>query len=202
MFQPGRIPTLWADFQGVLSLCPEQHVEWTTPDQTRQVYRWAPLSYVDSDKRAWTFTGIVCEQTKANGEKSVWSWVTSLKVNRATVVDVALNGGRQRWRVENEGFNTQKNSGLNLEHAFSHKHWAAYYYLLQIAHVLLQLVEKGSLLRQLAQEQGKRSIVTLFGSLQNVARRLLESVRYLCWPEEAFDVTAAKKIQIRLNNSS
>ena len=76
VFQPGRIPTLWADFQGVLSLCPEQRVEWTTPDQTRQVYRWAPLSYVDSDKRAWTFTGIVCEQTKRNGEKSVWSWVT------------------------------------------------------------------------------------------------------------------------------
>src|SRR3984957_707814 len=146
-FQPGRMPALWKDFQGLLSLCPEQHVEWTTPEQTTQVYRWAPLHYVDSKKREWKFTGIVCEQTKENGDKSEWSWVTSLEVNRQTVVDIAMNGGRQRWRAENEGFNTQKNSGLNLEHAFSHKHWAAYYYLLQIAHLLLQLVEKGSLLQ-------------------------------------------------------
>ena len=87
--------------------------------------------------------------------------------------------GGQRWREENEGFNTQKNSGLNLEHAYSHTCWAAYYFLLQIAHLLLQLVEKGSLLRHLAQEQGKRTAVELFGSLKNLAQRLLESLRYL-----------------------
>ena len=75
------------------------------------------------------------------------------------MVEVATQGGRQRWREENEGFNTQKNSGLNLEHAYSHRCWAAYYFLLQIAHLLLQLVEKGSLLRHLAQEQGKRTAV-------------------------------------------
>ena len=94
------------------------------------------------------------------------------------MVEVATDGGRQRWRTENEGFNTQKNSGLNLEHAYSHTCWAAYYFLLQIAHLLLQLVEKGSLLRQLAQEQGKRTAVELFGSLKNMAQRLLESLRY------------------------
>ncbi len=82
----------------------------------------------------------------------MWSWVTSLEVNHQTVVEVATNGGRERWRTENEGFNTQKNSGLNLEHAYSHTCWKAYYFLLQIAHLLLQLLEKGSLLRQLAKD--------------------------------------------------
>jgi hypothetical protein len=202
VFQPGRIPTLWADFQGLLALCPERRVLHITPDETRQVYRWAPLQYVDSDQRSWSFTGIVCEQTKPNGEKSEWSWVTSLEVNHQTVVDVALNGGRQRWRTENEGFNTQKNSDLNLEHAYSHTNWATYYYLLQLAHVLLQLVEKGSLLMRLAHEHGKRTAVDLFGSLANVARRLLDSVRYLRWPEDAFDADAAGNIQIRFNNTS
>ena len=49
----------------------------------------------------------------------------------------------------------QKNSGLNLEHAYSDDgDWAAYYLLLQIAHLLLQLVEKGSLLRRLAKRRG------------------------------------------------
>ena len=48
--------------------------------------------------------------------------------------------------------------------------WPAYYFLLQIAHLLLQLLEKGSLLRQLAKDQGKRTAVELFGSLKNIAR--------------------------------
>ena len=39
-FQPGRLPALWRDFQGLLSLCPDQRVELTTPQRVRQVYRW------------------------------------------------------------------------------------------------------------------------------------------------------------------
>ncbi len=116
-------------------------------------------------------------------------------------MEVATRGGRARWREENEGFNTQKNSGLNLEHAYSHTCWASYYFLLQIAHLLLQLVEKGSLLRHLAQEQGKRSALELYGSLKNMAQRLLESLRYWHWPEEAFDRARAGGIQIRLDSS-
>jgi hypothetical protein len=201
-FQPKRLPALWQDFQGLLRLCPDQRVEWTTPQGVRQVYRWVNgLQYTDSAGRAWTFQAIACQETKPTGEQSEWSWVTSLEVNHATVVEVATHGGRERWRVENEGFNTQKNSGLNLEHAYSHTCWKAYYFLLQIAHVLLQLVEKGSLLRRLAQEQGKRTAVELFGSLKNMAQRLLDSLRYRHWPDGAFDRADTGAIQIRLDSS-
>lgn len=65
----------------------------------------------------------------------------------------------------------------------------------------MQLVEKGSLLRQLAERQGKQTAVELFGSLKNMAQRLLESLRYRRWEDEAFDTAAATKIQIRLNSS-
>ena len=202
VFKEGRTPALWADFQQLLSLCPDQRVEITTPKETHQVYRWVNgLQYTDSDGRNWTFNAIQCEETKKNGEKTRWAWVTSLEVNRQRVVEVATKGGRERWRAENEGFNTQKNSGLNLEHAYSHKCWEAYYYLLQIAHMLLQLVEKGSLLLDLAKQQGKKTAVALFGSLKTMALRLLESLRMGRWPDEAFDVAAAGKIQIRLNSS-
>ena len=201
-FQPGRLPALWQDFQGLLRLCPDQHVDWATPQGVRQVYRWInALRYTDSAGRAWGFNAIDCIETKTDGGKSRWSWVTSLGVSNKTVVEVATNGGRARWRAENEGFNTQKNSGLNLGHAYSHRCWAAYYFLLQIAHLLLQLVEKGSLLLQLAQEQGKRTAVELYGSLRNMAQRLLDSLRYRRWPEEAFDRAAAGTIQIRLDSS-
>jgi hypothetical protein len=201
-FQPGRLPALWQDFQGLLRLCPDRRVERTTPQGVRQVYRWVNgLRYTDSAGREWTFHAIHCTETKKDGEEGEWSWVTSLEVSHATVAEVATNGGRERWRTENEGFNAQKNSGLNLEHAYSHTCWKAYYFLLQIAHLLLQLLEKGSLLRHLAQEQGKRTAVDLFGSLKNLAQRLLESLRYWHWPDEAFDRAAAGPIQIRLDSS-
>jgi hypothetical protein len=202
VFKEGRTPALWRDFQGLLQLLPEQYVEVQTPEKTQQVYRWVNgLSYEDSDKRQWQFNAIACRETKKDGAVTEWAWITPLRVERDTVVEVATRGGRQRWREENEGFNTQKNSGLNLEHAYSHKSWAAYYFLLQIAHLLLQLMEKGSLLRQLAQQQGKGSAVALFGSLKNMAQRLLESLRYQHWPVEVFDVAAARRIQIRLDSS-
>jgi len=201
-FKPGRLPALWEDFQGLLRLCPDQQVVWETPREARQVYRWVEgLDYRDSDGRAWTINAIACTETDKDGNQSEWSWLTSLDVNRDTVVDVSMNGGRERWRAENEGFNTQKNSGLNLEHAYSHTSWAAYYFLLQIAHLLLQLVEKGSLLRHLAQEQGKRTAVELFGSLKNMAQRFLESLRYRHWPDEAFDPAACERIQVRFDTS-
>jgi hypothetical protein len=202
IFKPGRLPSVWTDFQQLLALCPEQKVEQDLPDGTRQVYRWVnDLSYIDSEGRSWTFQAIQLQETK-DGKTTTWAWVTDLPVDRETVVEIVMRGGRKRWCIENEGFNLQKNSELKLEHAYSYgpEQFKAFYYLLQIGHMILQLLEKGSLLRQLAGEVGKTAL-GLFGSLKNMAKRLLESVRRLAWPEEAFSAAAAKKIQIRLDSS-
>jgi hypothetical protein len=203
VFKPGRLPSVWADFQQSLTLCPEQKVEVMLPNGTRQVYRWVNgLSYTDSEKRTWSFNALQCEETRPGGKTTTWAWATDLPVNRGTVVAIATDGGRMRWCIENQGFNVQKNSELRLEHAYSHgeEQLKAFYYLLQIGHLILQLVEKGSLLRQLAAEVGKTPL-QLFGSLKNMARRLLESVRNLAWPEAAFSAAAAKGIQVRLDSS-
>jgi hypothetical protein len=200
VFKEGRLPALWRDFQGLLQLCPEQKVEVRTPVQVQQVYRWVnDLDYTDSDGRSWRLHAIRCDETHPDGTKGTWAWLTWLEVTAATVQEVATQAGRQRWCIENQGFNVQKNSELNLEHAYSEgEHWSVYYYLLQIAHILLQLLEKGSLLRRLAQQQGKKSALAFFGSLKNMADRLLESLRNWIWPEEAF---AAVRIQIRFDTS-
>ena len=41
----------------------------------------------------------------------------------------------------------------------------------------------------------------LFGSLKNLARRLLEGLRYCWWPEECYDVEAAGRLRIGLDSS-
>jgi hypothetical protein len=92
---------------------------------------------------------------------------------------------------------------LNLEHVYSidPEKWKVYYVLLQIAFILIQLVERGSLLRRLSAEWG-RPWAQLFGSLKNVARRLLESVRYLVWEAAWFEATAARKLRLGLEDTS
>ena len=53
--------------------------------------------------------------------------------------------GRQRGRIENEGFNTQNNHGYNMEHKFSRRDINVkenHHELMQIAHMVNQLTEK------------------------------------------------------------
>jgi len=202
-FKEGHMPAVWADFQGLLSLRPENVLEWHVSDGTRQVYRWVPgLSYADDQGRRWQFNALACVETSPTGEVTHYAWLTNLPVSRNTVREIAELGGRSRWKIENEGFNRQKNSGLNLCHVYSTdpEKWKAYYILLQIAFIITQLLERGSLLRQLAAAVG-RTPRQLFGSLRNLVRRLLEAIRWLVLPEECFTVAAARGLKIRLDSS-
>jgi hypothetical protein len=140
-FKEGRMPAVWADFQGLLKLCPKQVLERDLADGTRRVFRWVRnLSYVDDQGRRWTFNALPCEETSPGGEVTRFAWITNLPVTRGTVEEIAEKGGRYRWKIENEGFNRQKNSGLNLCHVYSTdpEKGQAYYYLLQIAFIVTQ----------------------------------------------------------------
>ena len=195
-FKPGRLPAAWAEFQALLRLHPEHTRRLTLPDGTRQVYRWASGVTVQArHNRLFSVNAIQCEETVA-GKTTTFAWLTGLPVTGDTVVEIAMKGGRSRWTIE-EDFNLQKNSELNLEHAYctDPERLKAYYYLLQIAHILLQLLEHGSLLQRLAAQQGKTP-QTLFGSLKNIARRLLEDLRYHILPVEP-----RPAIQIRFDSS-
>jgi hypothetical protein len=203
-FKEGHMSAVWADFQGLLKLCPRNVLLRQLPDGTRQTYRWVrELSYEDDQGRRWQFNALECLETSSQGKVTRWAWITDLPLTRGTVVDVAEKGGRCRWKIENEGFNRQKNSGLNLCHVYSTdpEKWKAYYYLLQIAFIITQLMERGSLLRQLAAPLGQTP-QQLFGSLKNLARRLLEALRYLHLPADCFDAGAAKRHKIHLYNTS
>ena len=48
-----------------------------------------------------------------------FSWVTDLHVTEENVSKI-MRGGRARWRIENETFNTLKNQGYQFEHNFGH----------------------------------------------------------------------------------
>jgi hypothetical protein len=203
-FKEGRLPSVWAEFQKLQELCPENVRDLRQPDGTRQVYRWIhDLSYEDDQKRRWTFHALECTETSPTGEEQYFAWITDLPVTKTNVALIAAEGGRIRWKIENEAFNRQKNHGPNLEHVYSidPEKWKAYYYLLQIAFILTQLVERGTLLRQLAAPL-HRTPLQLFGSLANIVERLREVLRWLHWPDDCFDAETARRRRIGLVDTS
>ena len=129
--------------------------------------------------------------------------MTNLAVNRDCVIAIADQVGRLRVKIENEGFNVQKNSGLNLEHVFSQNwdHAKAYYYLLQLGHLLMQLLHHNSLHKALAKTYGHTSVLALWGALKKIPQRLLEAFRYCLMSEEDFDAQAAARCHISLNST-
>ena len=48
-----------------------------------------------------------------------FSWVTNVRVSTRNVYKL-MRGGRARWKIENETFNTLKNQGYNFEHHYGH----------------------------------------------------------------------------------
>lgn len=193
-FKEGSAPALWSDFQGLLCLCPRNRKHHATPDGAQQTLQWVEaLEHVDDRGRRHRVNAFQCLEEEKD-ESHFFAWLTNCPVSAQTVEPLANQGGRCRWKIENEGFNIQKNGGFNLEHAYSlgDRQIKNFYVLLQIAHLILQLLERGSLLQD-AQK--------LFGSLRNLARRLAESIRNVLIPPAAIDPLAAASIQIRLNSS-
>lgn len=52
-------------------------------------------------------------------EEKHFSWITDFSIYRENCM-ILMRGGRARWKVENETFNTLKNQGYNFEHNFGH----------------------------------------------------------------------------------
>lgn len=133
-----------------------------------QNYRWSCFL----DYKGHRIHHIRCEET--DGVKlTAFEWITNIIPEKINIEELCNKGGRYRWKIENEGFNIQKNGGYNLEHSFSTNNVAAknYYIMMQIAHMVNQLVEHGSLL--------KAERFQTYGSCWNMQKRLIEELKYM-----------------------
>ncbi|MDP3284623.1 MAG: hypothetical protein Q8M56_09375 [Desulfobacterales bacterium] len=75
------------------------------------------------------------------------SWVTDIEITKDNMIDL-VKGGRARWKVENECFNTLKNQGYHIEHNFGHgqNNLSMTFFLLNLlaffVHQILQLTDR------------------------------------------------------------
>lgn len=101
-------------------------------------------------------------------ETSCFEYVTNLKPDVSNV-EKLCSGGRLRWKIENEGFNAQKNNGYALQHKFTEKSYNGlqnYYTMLQIAHAINQFVEKGKTVIEIRKQRPKETIFNLWNNLR------------------------------------
>ncbi len=198
VLQEDDIPYINDEFKSLSLLAPEDHLLFRTGIQLeiQQDFRWVnQIAYVDSQGQEHSVSVIECLETKPDSDKQPkttrFKWVTNFKATTHKVVTLANQGGRLRWKIENEGFNVQKNGGYALEHVYSQHATAGkvFYLLLQIAHLLSQLIEHGSLFHK-AFPKG-------VGSAKNIAFRLLEAWRNLRLSRVDVQRMLDARIQIR-----
>lgn len=93
--------------------------------------------------------------------------ITNLPVNKSTVKNLS-RAGRLRWKIENEGFNEEKNNGYAMEHLYSRKSFNAqqnYYQSMLIAHLLNQLLEHTNTIQYLLERYNKLTLKFLWEQL-------------------------------------
>ena len=109
-------------------------------------------------------------------------WIVSFKISERNSKEL-IYFGRQRWRIENEGFNMQKNGTFDIEHVYSQNYNAikAHYFFIQFAHTIRQLLEKGI-----------KYIIELKISKKEVSALLTQALT-----QTKVNLTESKKIQLR-----
>ena len=127
-FKEGSIPTLYREFETIIK---------TDNESRKRNYEYV--------------TGIEYQENKVNvikyiddKKKTEFVYITDLNITNKNIEET-IYIGRKRWKIENEGFNIQKNRTFDIGHLYSKDTTAikVHYLMIQIAHIIRQLLENG-----------------------------------------------------------
>ncbi len=104
-----------------------------------KIYSWVEFINYNGHEVHWS----ELIETVDGEVKHTFVYLSSLRPAYNNIVEL-IDNGRLRFKIENEGFNTQKNLGYGLQHKYSRSSELAtknYYTCLQIGHMINQLFE-------------------------------------------------------------
>lgn len=191
------LKTLQEDIHWEKRFNPEQKYQVLRVKNKNQVhlgYQWLNgLAY-----RGHCMNWVECvEETGGKGGKADklqrFVHLSDLPIDANTCAGVS-DSGRLRQKIENEGFNTQKNHGYNLEHKFSRASFSAmqiYYQCLQIAHIINQLTELTTDIAAILKANKKFTIRYLW-------KRMISFMLEAAIEKTEIDNLLKKRFQIRL----
>lgn len=169
-YKDGSIPSIAEEFHAIKGMneAGERVVfekkEYKRKEHENRTYQMKWVSEMPYKKHEVTVLELKIENEKK--ETGSFQWLTNLPITGKTAYEFA-QAGRKRWKIENEGFNIQKNQRYKIEHANSLNSQAMknHYLLTQIADILMQLYEfKNQTIRKVK------------GSIKNISSHLLISL--------------------------
>lgn len=171
-FKEGRIKSVMTEF------CELKNLEKDTQN--------SDLSWVNGIHYQAHNVNVVEYIKETEKGNTKYTFISNIKVTKRNASKM-IQAGRSRWKIENEGFNNQKNIRYNIEHANSHDYTAMqnHYLLTQITDILVQLFEEGFKILKSFKKTAKEK-----------SSDLLEAIRTRILTDE--DITNIKKpIQVR-----
>jgi hypothetical protein len=94
-------------------------------------------------------------EIKKDGAKQHFSWVTDILITKENIFAV-MRGGRARWHIENQTFNTLKNQGYHFERNYGH----GYRYLSTVFAMLMMLAFLIDQVQEMSCSSFKRALST------------------------------------------
>lgn len=88
-------------------------------DGTTHRYRYVNEIQLNKSHSDFKVNFVEYWETKINGDKQHFSWVTDITVTNENAYHI-MRGGRSNWRIENNTFNTLKNQDYHFSHNFGH----------------------------------------------------------------------------------
>ena len=114
-------------------------------------------------------------ETSPKGKEINFSWVTNIHITKNNIYKLT-KGGRARWKIENETYNTLKNLGYNFRHNYGHgkEHLSAVFCLLMIlAFFIDQIQEIACSLFRAAKKSGGGTYRGLWEELRVLFRHII-----------------------------
>jgi hypothetical protein len=184
-FKSGSIKTLSKEFEDIKNL---ENKSVVVEDHKNKIYR--KYAYVNNlDYKVHSISVAELEETKIEikAEKEVrkvttFKYISSIRLSNKTVIE-AVATGRMRWKIENEGFNVQKNHGYEIHHLKSTNVNAMknHYLLIQIAHIIRQIYDRGvKVLRKLKlsiKKESKHLLASFRGQLTDKDLQEIETCK-------------------------
>lgn len=170
-FKDGCLPSVWEEVESLGSLQTGNRRSETRIEGKKKIeraYRWVTGIDYNGHSVHW----LECRETISEaGKEDIhhrFVHLTDLEPEHQSAPRIST-AGRLRWKIENEGFNAQKNQGYGLQHKFARKSYRAmknYYQCLQIAHIINALLVLSQAFQSLL--TGKMSIKHIWKCLQSL----------------------------------
>ncbi len=93
--------------------------EFTDEDGYRHWFRFINGVPINKSHQDILVNYLEYVEISPNDKKYTNTWVTDIEITKESVAKI-MRGGRAKWKIENETFNTLKTQGYNLEHNYGH----------------------------------------------------------------------------------